>query len=711
MKLIYKNFKQTRNLNVETFNKGLFTFLTMLLNKVQLSIKPGLLLGVIFVLFTGATYAQELEWAIQSTKSSESSGAFVFSQDIAVDGAGNSYVTGDFLGIVTFGAGEPNETSLTNIDESPTEGVEMDIFVAKYNVKGILQWVRLVGGSSFDFSAGIAVDDVGNSYVTGNFSGIVNFGVGRSTKSMLTANGGNNIFVAKYSADGTFLWVKQTGGSGGDLSGGIAVDGVGNSYVTGSFQGTAIFGAGNPVETTLISERSRGIFVAKYDSDGILRWVKQAVGSLDSYAFSIAVDYVGNSYVTGIVQGAVTFGIGEPEETALTSTGITEIFHFVAKYDPDGRLHWAKQVVGTDSIVGSDVSADAAGNSYVIADVFGTATFGVGEPNETTLTNSGPSADSFVAKYTPDGTLRWAMRLGDEINGFDIAVDGVGNSYVTGLFADTAIFGAGEPNETTLTTGNFFVAKYGSNATLQWAKQAKGSGPTGVGIAVDSAGSSYVTGSFSSTATFGVGEPNETTLTNSGAAELLFVAKYTDSTIPRKIMDIQINSSIDDAEEFPSGSVSLTSRDLEFVNDRGRNQTVGIRFNRVTIPQGATITKAYLQFQVEGENIGSTSLTIKGHAVDDATTFTKTLHDISSRPQTKALVNWNPAPWPVLGEASLAQRTPNIASIIQEITRRPGWSSGNSVAFMIAGTGERSAESFDGDLKGAPVLHVEFLLP
>ena len=122
---------------------------------------------------------------------------------------------------------------------------------------------------------------------------------------------------------------------------------------------------------------------------------------------------------------------------------------------------------------------DGQGNSYVTGFFNDMATFGPGEPNETTLTSAG-SGDIFVAKYASDGVLLWVKQAGgtdpDFFDlGFGITTDGQGNSYVTGRFADTATFGPGEPNETTLTdagTGDIFVAKYASDGNLVWVKRA-----------------------------------------------------------------------------------------------------------------------------------------------------------------------------------------------------------------------------------------------
>jgi hypothetical protein len=144
------------------------------------------------------------------------------------------------------------------------------------------------------------------------------------------------------------------------------------------------------------------------------------------------------------------------------------------------------------------------------------------------------------------------------------------------------------------------------------------------------------------------------------------------------------------------------------VFDGGGNQLVGLRFNEVTIPQGATILNAYIQFKVDEVNSGGTSLTVQGENTDSAGTFTTSSGDISSRDKTTAGVPWSPVPWLTVGEAGLDQRTPDITSVVQEIVNRLGWVSGNSLAIIISGTGERTAVSYNGDANGAPLFHVEY---
>lgn len=180
-------------------------------------------------------------------------------------------------------------------------------------------------------------------------------------------------------------------------------------------------------------------------------------------------------------------------------------------------------------------------------------------------------------------------------------------------------------------------------------------------------------------------------------------------------LSVRVNQSSDDAEEdIADGSILLLSSDLELIYDTGnlQNQEVGMRFQSMTIPPGATITNAYIQFTTESTRSGTTNLAVHGEDTDDAPTFTSTAYDISNRTKTSAAVAWsNIPPWSTSGEAGVNQQTPDISSIIQEIVDRAGWASGNSLAIIITGSGTREAESYDGDAPAAPELVVTYTSP
>jgi hypothetical protein len=174
-------------------------------------------------------------------------------------------------------------------------------------------------------------------------------------------------------------------------------------------------------------------------------------------------------------------------------------------------------------------------------------------------------------------------------------------------------------------------------------------------------------------------------------------------------VEIRVASSSDDAEELmTTNDVDLTSADLQLTEDLGVAQTVGMRFDNVGVPPGATITSAWIQFQTAATNTGAVNLTLRGEAADDAAPFAAAAADISSRPPTAASVPWSPGNWQTLGEAGANQQTPDIASLIQEIVDRPGWLPGNALVVLVSGSGVRTAESFDGDPAGAPLLHIEY---
>ena len=99
---------------------------------------------------------------------------------------------------------------------------------------------------------------------------------------------------------------------------------------------------------------------------------------------------------------------------------------------------------------------------------------------------------------------------------------------------------------------------------------------------------------------------------------------------------------------------------------------------------------------------------LEGEAIDLALPFTTSTGNISNRARTTANVEWSPLPWPELGESGPDQRTPDITHIIKEIRDRSGWIVGNSMVFIITGTGKRVAKAFDGDPSGSALLHIEY---
>lgn len=171
-------------------------------------------------------------------------------------------------------------------------------------------------------------------------------------------------------------------------------------------------------------------------------------------------------------------------------------------------------------------------------------------------------------------------------------------------------------------------------------------------------------------------------------------------------IDVRVSSGIDDVEESAAGEVSRTSSDIELVADGTRgNQTVGLRFRAIGVPQGATIVAARLRFVVDEPDAVSTSLQIRAHAVDDAPEFSTATRNVSSRPLTTASTMWAPPSWSTVGQT---QDSPDLTSVVQEVISRAGWVSGNDMALILTGVGERTGEAFEGSASTAPLLHIEF---
>ncbi|WP_428662009.1 SBBP repeat-containing protein [Runella sp.] len=171
--------------------------------------------------------------------------------------------------------------------------------------------ISSAGGTGVDEARSIAVDGNGNVYVTGYFEGTATFGTVTKTSA-----GYRDIFVAKYDKSGSVQWVQSAGGTGNDFGYGIAVDGNGNVYVTGAFSGTATFGSA--IKT---SAGETDIFITKYNPSGMWQWTQFAGGTHFDYGNKIAVDSSNNVFITGFFYLTAKFG-----RNSKTSAGSREIF-------------------------------------------------------------------------------------------------------------------------------------------------------------------------------------------------------------------------------------------------------------------------------------------------------------------------------------------------------------------------------------------------
>ncbi len=173
--------------------------------------------------------------------------------------------------------------------------------------------------------------------------------------------------------------------------------------------------------------------------------------------------------------------------------------------------------------------------------------------------------------------------------------------------------------------------------------------------------------------------------------------------------DIGLLSGLDDVEErLQDGNVYTNSSDLEMVNDLGDRgeQVVGVRFQTVTIPNGAQIEQARLEFVSKRPVTMTTNLIIHAEASDDAPPFSTVPYAISTLPLTAANLLWKNVPaW---SSSDAHYQTPNLAALVQEVVNRPGWVSGNALAFVITGNGERAAYSYEGDRQLAPRLLIKY---
>jgi uncharacterized membrane protein (UPF0136 family) len=476
----------------------------------------------------------------------------VTSQGITRDGSGNVYVTGYFSGTVDFdpGAGTANLT---------VEG-SSDIFLAKYDASGNYVWANRMGGTDQDQGLSLAMDGSGNVLLTGYFKGTADFDPGAGTAN-LTSAGGNDIFLAKYNASGSYVWAKAMGGTGTDQGLSLALDGSGNVLLTGYFNGTAYFDPGGST-TNLVSAGSSDLFLAKYDASGNYVWAKRMGGTSTDQGLSLALDGSGNVLLTGFFRNTVDF---DPDPTGIAdriSLGNDDIF--LAKYDASGNYVWAKGMGGSAGADrGISLTLDGSGNVLLTGYFNGTADFDPGD-STTNLVSAG-GTDIFLAKYNASGSYVWAKRMGGTgaDQGLSLALDVSSNVLLTGYFNGTADFDPGDSTTNLVSAGgnDIFLAKYNASGSYVWAKRmGETVSDQGLSLAPDGSGNVLLTGFFRNTVDFDPGD-STTNLTSMSGGQYGFFAFYatascTNPTIGGTIAAAQSGASGFDPAAFTSSAAA-----------------------------------------------------------------------------------------------------------------------------------------------------------
>ncbi len=379
-------------------------------------------------------------------------------------------------------------------------------------------WSKRLGGTSqFDHTEGraVATDPVtGDLAVVGKLMGTADLGGGP-----LTAVNGEHMFVAKYRANGTHVWSRLIN-SGSQYGYGVAIDGSGNVYVAGEFQGSVDFGGGALVSANDATHAWPDIFILKYSgSDGSHLWSKR-FGDLGSdRASAVAVDAAGNTVITGYFDGTVNFG-GGPLTANSSMYGGHDIF--VVKLGPGGTHVWSKRFgdTGTGDDSGTAVALDGAGNVLLTGLFARTVDFGGGP-----LSTTSPSdTDVFVAKLSSAGGHVWSKRFGDSTmqRGTSIDVAGDGSTMVAGSFLGTIDLGGG-PFTVPIGSSGIFLAKLSSAGAHVWSRSFADSQDTRTpAVAVDVDGAALLTGQMTSSVDFGGGA----LAANPGGYRDLFVARF-----------------------------------------------------------------------------------------------------------------------------------------------------------------------------------------
>ena len=437
--------------------------------------------------------------------------------DIALDTAGNVYVTGRFQATVDFDSGPEVLTRMAQGDyqDLQTGAAAFDAFLAKYDSAGVVQWVVSFGGAGGDLPHALAVHDDA-VYIIGYFSSRVDFSpVGGGV--VLDAGVGRDAFIVKFNTSGEFQWAIGLGDMEANPRDGqtreegldITTDLDGNVYATGVFNGTIDFDPsdGQDAEDTFTSfEGTRDTWFASYTPNGDYRWGRSFGGFGWEAGHGIRVGREGAVYVVGSYGATMDFDPG-PEEVIVDSPNNWDVY--LVKYSAAGDFLWVITFgddVFNDSVRPGGMAIDQYDNIYLAGDIGVWTDF---DPTDGEFILEGQGADVFVAQFSSGGELGWALNMGglgpDWAAGLALAAGG--DVVVTGEFMGLADFDPGPPElmlQGVNNATNIFVGRYASDGKTRWVLGAGASEPAGgqatnhgLAVAVNPVtGEVWVTGRF-----------------------------------------------------------------------------------------------------------------------------------------------------------------------------------------------------------------------
>lgn len=314
--------------------------------------------------------------------------------------------------------------------------------------------------------------------------------------------------------DNNFTWARRMGSPLADSAMDVSMDAGGNATVVGVYQSFAQFAGSSNTSRTLSAKGSDDIFVARYNPDGALTWLKSAGGTSPETPYAVASLANGGAVVTGCFEGSAVFGDFEVNRTVLSSNGGQD--GFIAFYKADGTLFWARQFGGEGNDCGLGIAIHTDGTIYVTGYYEDGAVFGAGGANRATLGSAG-GTDIFVARYFSFAELSWVKPAGGEKDdmGSDVKILADASCVVTGSYQNAAIFGDMESRRTLLQAvqtkqgdetpnEDAFLARFNSFGFLEWAVGSGGTGmDRGNAVAIVDKDSFLMAGSFQGTGRFG----------------------------------------------------------------------------------------------------------------------------------------------------------------------------------------------------------------